>query len=46
MEGIDLDYFKHDNIIRQVNTSTEFYSYPSEDNNKDAPATYTYMMDI
>ena len=46
MEGFALDYFKNDNIVREFNSSSEFYSYLSEYNKQVAPATHAHMMNI
>ena len=41
-----MDYSNNDNIFREVNISSMFNSYLSEDNNNYAPDTHTYMMNI
>ena len=46
MEGVVLDYFKNGNIIIEVDSSSEFYSYHSEDNTHDAPVTHAHMVDL
>ena len=46
MEGVELDYFNNDNIVGYANTSYEFYSYLSEDNNQYAPDMHEHTMNI
>ena len=46
MEGVVPDYLNNDKIVIEVNTTSEFYSYPSKDNNQDAPETQSNMMNI
>ena len=44
MEGVDLKYFKNKIHGIYVKSSSTFYSFLSEDNNKDAPDTQYHMV--
>ena len=46
MKGVALDYFKNGNIVREVNLSSEVYSYLSEDKNKDESDTHATTENI
>ena len=46
MKGVALDYLNNYNIFREVNLSSAFYSYLSEDRNMDSPNTQAHMMNI
>ena len=46
MEGVALYYFNNDNVVREVNSSHKFYSYPSEYKNQNAPGTHIHMIKI
>ena len=46
MEGVALEYFKNDEIIRNANPSTAFYSYLREDNKQCVPETSAFMMNL
>ena len=46
IEVVTIDYSNNDNIFREVNLSSIFNSYLSEDNNNYAPDTHTHMMNI
>ena len=46
IEDVMMYYLKNGNIFIEFNPSYKFYSYLSEHNNKDAPETYSHMMNI